>query len=150
MSFTADSIAIADAVVAALNAASTGGDFVSTFTAVRKWTPSFTQEDMAAAICVCVIPFEETGDAVSRAGVCQLEDKVDVAILRKVPTAEPSDVDPLVALLQQLGDYFKDNDLGSGRGEHWTKTQLSLFDEDQLRQKLVYFGLATLTFTGVR
>ena len=95
---------IAGAVVAELNAAP-AGTFSQTFTAVRAYLPQYDLKDMKD-LHVTVVP---KGAVVEGAGrnACQYDYAIDVAVQKKLATTEPSEIDPLMALVEKIADFFR-------------------------------------------
>lgn len=136
---------IADSVTAQLNAASLTHDF----TAERLYVPNFDLEDMQD-LRVSVVPRELLILAHDRT-TSKYNARIDVAVQRKFNQGTNVEIDPLVALVEEIADLFRLKRLDSMpearciqvehpviySAEHW----------EQLRQ---FTSLLTLTFQLAR
>jgi hypothetical protein len=136
---------IADSVTAKLNAA----ELSQVFTAERLYVPSFDLEDMRD-LRVSVVPRELTILAHDRT-TSKYNARIDVAVQRKFEQGSNVEIDPLVALVEEIADLFRLKRLESMpearciqvehpviySAEHW----------EQLRQ---FTSLLTLTFQLAR
>jgi len=134
-------IAVADAVVADLNAAA----FSQAFTAVRYYRPVF---DLAAmdALHVSVVPKAMTSEVLSRSRT-QDEYQVDVAVQRKV--AAEADLDPLLALVEEIADHvrFKRLTLAGGGEAVWMRTENQpVYAPEHLDELRQFTSVLTLAF----
>ena len=103
---SARTVAIADAVVALLNA-----KFAENFTAVRKWVPGIRLEDMKPGENhVTVVPGQMTPTRLTRR--LKADDVViSIGVQRKLSAAADTDSDATAALAEAIYDYLFDLDL---------------------------------------
>ncbi len=94
-------IDIADAVVAELNA--TG--FSMPFTATRAYVPRFDLDEMGT-LRVTVVPKEIEISTASRSGH-QHDYRVDIGVQRKFEEEGPTELDPLMNLVEEIADHFR-------------------------------------------
>ena len=94
---------IADAVVAAINAAPSG-TFILGFQAVRDYLPTYELKDMGT-LHVTVVP-KASDMSVPTRGVRQRDVKIDVAVQQRLQTVDTFSVDPLANLVEQIADYL--------------------------------------------
>jgi hypothetical protein len=87
---------IADAVVTALNA----DTFSAEFTATRMFRPEFKPQALAA-ITVVVVPRNWSSTLVSR-NSSEHSCAVDVAVMKKVDSESAAELDPLLALADEI------------------------------------------------
>lgn len=137
-------IEIADAVVAELNAAA----FSQPFTAQRVYVPNFSAQELTT-LKVVIVPRGEEGSIANRSAT-QHEYTVDIGILKKVAQPTPDQIDPLMLLAQEIGDYFRFRTL-SGRTERWLKTEVRTpYSPEHVEQQRQFLAVLSLTFTGLR
>jgi len=105
MSLIAD---IADAVVAELN----GAQFSLEFTAVRRWIVKWTLPDLNT-LRVTVVPGPASYDPLDR---CRDDERheMDIAVQKKVNPADNTEIDALVALLEEFIEHFRRKELMAG------------------------------------
>jgi hypothetical protein len=142
---------IADAVVAELNATpvppATG--FSQPFTATRAYRPQFDLVELKT-LKVTVVPKGIEIINITRHSN-QNDVSVDVAVQKKVDPNDPSEIDALMALVEQIGDFFRLRRLTSFPTALWTKTEnLPVYSPDHLETKQVFTSVLTLTFRVVR
>lgn len=94
-------VEVADAVVAALNAATLSREF----TAVRDWRPVETIEGLED-LSVTVVPRAAGGERASRAAD-RAAYSVEVSVRQKPEGVTNADIDPLVLLCQEVADLFR-------------------------------------------
>jgi hypothetical protein len=142
---------IADAVVAELNAApvppATG--FSQAFTAIRAYRPQFDLTELKT-LRVTVVPKAIEIINITRHSN-QNDVAVDVAVQKKVNPAVPAEMDAMMALVEQIGDFFRLRRLTSLPTALWTKTENTpVYSPEHLEQKQVFTSVLTLTFRVVR
>lgn len=136
---------IAEAVVAELNA----GTFSQTFQAERHYLPVYELEDIKD-LRVTVVP---KGTAIQSAGrgSNQHDVEIDVAVQKKLTKTEPTEIDPLIALVEELADQFRLKRLASYPNAVWTRTQNEpVYAAEHLDQYRVFTSILTLTFRVIR
>lgn len=129
---------IADAVVSELNS----GSFSQDFTAVRKALPAFTLSDMSA-LHVTVVPRAIENEIVSRAQDSH-EVQIDVAVQKKLPGVDNTDVDPLMTLVQEIADHLERKMMDSA---YWRNTKNEpIYSPKHLREMRQFTSVLTLTY----
>jgi hypothetical protein len=129
MSILAD---IADAVVAELN----GHTFSQTFTAERSWRPLKALEELSD-LTVIVVPKAWSQERLDRSSM-QRDVDIDVAVLKKLAAGDNSEVDGLMALVEEIADFLRGRNLSGVPGARWIKVACdpiyspSHFDEQRL------------------
>ena len=133
--------AIADAVVAKLNAA----NFMQEFTAVRTWQPAFELKDMQT-LKVTVVPHSRETEKLSRSAqisTCQ----VDVAVQKKLDKADNDEIDALVALVAEIEALFAFCELPGPPKAVWVKTENKpVVAQEHLAELRQFTSVVTLTF----
>jgi len=132
---------VADAVVAEVNAAALS----QAVQAVRLYVPSFELPDMKD-LHVSVVPRELHVRGLDR-GRNHYQADIDLAVHKKFKVGDAAEIDPLVLLVEEIGELFKLKRLTSYPAAIWTGTdhQVLYSQEhwDQLRQ---FTSLLTLSF----
>ena len=135
-------VQVAQAVADALNA----HEFSVAFTAERMALPAFTLEEMQT-LHVTVVPREIASSILDRARD-EDEVKVDVAVQKKVASAAVEEVDPLLALVQEIADFLNRTAMGDAT---WKKTENKpVYAPEHLREKRLFTSVLTLTYRLVR
>jgi len=129
---------IAGAVVTALN----GHSFSMPFTAARAYLPVFDLKDMKD-LRVTVVP---RGNEMSTAGraIAQSDLQVDVAVQKKLSTADAAEIDALMGLVQEIAEFIR----STGRfGESsWVRTQnVPIYSAEHLGELRQFTSVLTLT-----
>jgi len=129
---------IAGAVVTALN----GHSFSQPFTAARAYLPAFDLKDMKD-LHVTVVP---RGNEMSTAGrsIAQSDVQVDVAVQKKLSTADTAEIDALMGLVQEIAEFIR----STGRfGEaSWVRTQnVPIYSAEHLGELRQFTSVLTLT-----
>ena len=136
---------IADALVAALN----GHTFSQPFTAARAYSPVFDLKDMAA-LHVSVVP---KGLAVERADRTrnQCDYSIDVAVQKKFQTGDAAELDPLMALVEEIADFFRLRRLAPYPDALWVRTEnVPVYAVEHMDEFRQFTSVLTLTFRVVR
>jgi hypothetical protein len=135
---------IADAVVTALNS----GTFSQSFQAVRHYQPVFELKDMGT-LHVSVVPKGIELELFTRTQV-QADVQVDIGVQKKLESIEPADMDPLMRLVEEIGDYFRTHAL-TGTPAVWIKTEnVPIFAPEHLGKLRQFTSVLTLTFRQLR
>lgn len=137
-------IDIADAVVSELN----GGSFSQQFTAKRLYQPLFDLQQLKQ-LKVSVVPKAveiERSDRVAH----QYDYQIDVAVQKKFDTTENAELDPLMGLVEQIADFFKDRRLSAYPDASWIKTENLPWSPEHMIQQRVFTSVLTLTFRVLR
>ena len=138
-------IAIADAVVTALNA----GGFAQPFTAVRLYRPQFELKDMSV-LHVTVVPRGVVIQTASR-GIDQHDYQVDVAVQKRLGTENTAEIDSLMALVEQIADRFRHKVLETDPEACWVKSENApVYAPEHLGQLRQFTSVLTFTFRVMR
>jgi hypothetical protein len=141
----ATAIAIADAVVTALNA----GGFAQPFTAVRLYRPQFELKDMGT-LHVTVVPRGVVIQTASR-GIDQHDYQIDVAVQKRLASEDAAEIDALMTLVEQIGDKFRRKVLETDPPAMWVKSEHApIYAPEHLEQLRQFTSVVTLTFRAMR
>jgi hypothetical protein len=135
---------IADAVVAELNA----GSFGQSFTAQRAYLPVFDLAEMKD-LHVTVVP---KGLATTPFGrdSSQSDYAIDIGIQKKLSGTTAADIDPLMALVEEIGRFFRQRRLASYPDAIWVRTEHPhLYAPEHLSELRQFTSVLTLTFRVV-
>ncbi len=135
---------IAEAVKDELNV----GEFSQEFTAERYYQPVFDLADMKD-LRVTVVP---KGIEIAAAGRndTQNDYQIDVAIQKKIDTADMAIVDGLMALVEEIADFFRLRRLTRYAGAVWMHTENNpIYLPDHFEQMRQFTSVLTLTFRVV-
>jgi len=139
---------IADAVVAELNSPPPG-TFAQAFTAARHYRPQFDLAELKT-LRVSVVPRKVEITSLMRSAN-QNDVSVDVAVQKKVSPDDTAELDALMALVEQIADYFRLRRLTAVPTALWTKTEnVPVYSPEHLEQKQVFTSVLTFTFRVVR
>jgi hypothetical protein len=109
---------VAEAVRAELDA----GQFSIPFKAVRAFRHDQTLPE-GKELRVSVVPKSVSMAPASR-GVCAYDIQIFVAVMKKLDRAAPEAVDPLLALVEELADFFRFRRLEKCPAAMWTGTEI--------------------------
>jgi hypothetical protein len=138
-------IQIADAVVAQLNAAT----FSQPLTAARHYVPSFELAEMNE-LRVTVVPRAVVVSPLDRSRLTH-DAQVDVAVQKKLATGEAAEIDPLMALVEEVADHFRQRRLDSFPAAHWIRTEHKpIYAQDHWEELRQFTSVVTLTFRVAR
>lgn len=138
-------VQIADAVVAALNAAS----FSQPVAAQRSYLPQFELPEMED-LHVTVVPktVEITGAA---RGTGAYDYKIDVAVQKRFQNGDAPELDPLLRLVEEIADHFRFKRLEDYPGAAWVQTEhAALYAPEHMENLRQFTSLLTLTFRVLR
>ena len=131
---------LANKVIASLNAE----DFSLDFTAVLRYVPIFDLSDMDS-LQVSVIPRGREDTLLTR-GSDQREVQIQVGVQKRVASIAASDVNPLVALVEEIADHLTRQHLGDDE-YRWIVTEFTaVYSPEELREKRLYTGVVTATY----
>ena len=141
-------VAIADAVVATLNA----HDFAMAFTAERHYLPRYELSEMQD-LRVTVVPKEMTTTTVSRGAVSR-DVTVDVAVQQKLdapgnpaPGSEQADTDALMDLSEAIAEHLRVTALLGMPGPMWIQTEhTAIYAPEHLEQMRQFTSVMAFTF----
>lgn len=132
---------IAECVVTELNAA----ELSLKIKAARLYVPDFDLEDMKelrVSVCprdVQYLPLDRISN--------KLHATIDIAIQKKFAKGDAKEIDPLVALCEQIADYFRLKRLNSFVAARCIKVDNSvLYSTEHWQQLNQFTSLLTLTF----
>lgn len=134
-------IDIADAVVGELNA----GSFMQEFTAVRAYRPQYELAELKD-LRVTVVPagVEETSAART---ITQRDVSIDVGVQKKLTVADAEELDPLMALVEELQSFFRRRRLSGYREAICVKTANEpLYSVEHLDEFRQFTSVIRLTF----
>ena len=132
---------VAEAVLAELN----GATFSQPFTAVRSYLP---RSDLAElkTLKVTVVPSGLTVVTASR-GQSQQDVALDVAVQQKLSGENNADLDPLLALAEEIAAHFRGKRLTTFADAMWVKTEFkAIYAPDHIDQLRTFTSVVTLTF----
>jgi hypothetical protein len=139
---------IASAVETEFNAAP-AGTFEPTFTAQRAYLPQYELKDMAD-LHVTIVPKGVVVQSASRA-VSQYDYRIDVAVQKKLAVADPAEIDPLMALVEQIADFFRQRRLAAFPSAAWVRTEHThLYAQEHMSDLRQFTSVLTLTFRVMR
>lgn len=132
---------IAEAVKEALNAAT----FSQAFTAERHYQPLFELPEMKD-LHVTVVPGALSIQPLGR-GQNQCDVKVDVAIQKKFAKGDNAELDPLMALVEEIADHFRLKRLAGYEAAMWVKTENApVYAQEHMEQLRQFTSVLTFTF----
>ena len=137
-------VAVADAVVDELNA----GTFGQPFTAERNYLPCYELEDIKN-LRVTVVPKTVAIQIKDRSST-QDDVEIDIAVQQKLTTADNAEIDPLLALVQEIADYLRFKRF-SPPDAIWVGTRNEpVYAQEHLDRFRVFTSLLTLTYRVFR
>lgn len=140
---SAIAIQIADAVVAEIN----GHTFSQPFTAQRFYRPEFDRKEMAT-LHVSVLPSETTMASLGRNQV-QQDYSVEIGVQKKA--VEIADLDALMTLVEEIGDFFKCRRLAQYPSAIWLRMDnVPIYRPDHLETLKQFTSVLKITFRVVR
>jgi hypothetical protein len=135
---------VAEAVVAELNAAT----FSLPVIATRSYLPRVELANLKT-LQVTVVPSRLVVAAASR-GQTQQDVAIDIAVQQKPPSEQNADLDPLLALAEEIAAHFRGRRLDSFPDALWVKTEFKpIFAPEHLDQLRTFTSVLTLTFRVV-
>lgn len=138
-------IQIADAVVEELN----GSEFSLGFTAVRHYLPAYELQEMQS-LHVTVVPKGVVVATLDRTR-CQNDVQIDIAVQKKLVAMSLEEIDPLMKLVQEIADFFKQRRLTAYPEAMWLKTENKpIYAPEHLQNLRQFTSLLTLTFRTIR
>ena len=132
---------IADAVVAELNA----GSFSVPLTAERLYRPDFELPEMKD-LHVSVVPGGVTTVTLGR-GRAQHDYRIDVAVQKKFKKGDAVELDPLMALVEEIADHFRFKRLDGHPAAVWVKTENApVYAQEHMAEMRQFTSVLTFTF----
>ena len=136
---------IAEAVKDELNAHT----FSQEFEAVRLYQPLFELPGMKT-LHVTVVP-QGVDMQVSARTLVQHDYGIDVAVQKKFEADDPVELDPLMALVDEIIDFFRLRRLSTVPVAIWTKTENKpVYSQEHMQQFRQFTSVITLTFRVLR
>jgi hypothetical protein len=136
---------IAQAVTDELNASA----LLPGVTAVRSYAPQYELPEMDI-LHVTVVPKGLTVAAAGRS-VNQYDCQVDIAVQKRFQTDALAELDPLLALAEEIADFFRLRRLSAFPAAAWIKTEHNpVFAPEHMRELRQFTSVITLTFRTVR
>jgi hypothetical protein len=116
---------------------------------VRSYRPQYDLAEMAA-LHVTVVPKGAEIAAVSRSGV-QYDVSVDVAVQQHLENEDAAAIDPLMALVEEIADFFRTHRLAPCPNVAWLRTENDpAWSPGHLEEYRQFTSVLTLTFRVVR
>lgn len=142
-------IQIADAIVTLLTAAPFG-TFAIPFTAERKLAPSYTLEELGAAVRVAVVPKSVEETPATRSTVEQ-EWVVDLGVLGRCDPTDDRAADPYLTLVEALGAYLRFKQLATTPGVAWKGQQNTpIYSPKHLLEHGQFLSVLSVTYGVIR
>lgn len=139
-------IDIADAVTATLNS----GTFSLPFFAERMYQPIFELPEMDA-LHVTVVPAGIPAMEKASRGSKQRDYRIDVAVQKKYEEETPSELDPLMDLVEEIIDVFDSKRLESYDSAICVKAENApVFAQEHMEQYRQFTSLISLTFRVIQ
>ncbi len=134
-------VAVADAVVAGLNA----GSFGQPFTATRKYQPAFELAEMQT-LHVTVVPKSVSISAAARDSSF-FDCAIDIGVQKKVNPDTPSEIDALMNLAEEIADHLRMRRLETLPEAAWLSiTNEPVFAPEHLDQLRQFTSVLTVTY----
>ena len=132
---------LADSLVASLNAR----EFSQPLTAQRGYLPKFDLQEMQE-LHATVVPKQVVSQFADR-GRSQFEYDIDVGVQKKLQSLEAEEIDPLVALSEEIADQFRGKRLESYPEAICSKATIApVYAQDHLDQLRQFTSVVTLTY----
>ena len=138
-------IQVTEAVVTALNA----GTFSQSVTAVRHYLPRFDLAEVKD-LHVSVVPKGiEVAQATRDKGT--FDYRIDVAVQKKLTSGSAAELDPLLALVEEIAESFRGKRLPGMSTAMWVKTEHApVYAPEHLQELRQFTSVMTLTFRVTR
>ncbi len=136
---------VAESVVEELSAATFSQPIVVT----RSYLPRVELADLKT-LRVTVVPSSVLVVTASR-GQTQRDVSIDVAVQKKLVNEQNADLDPLLALAEEIAEHFRGNRLDSFPDAAWVKTEFKpIYAPDHIDQHRTFTSVLTLTFRVIQ
>jgi hypothetical protein len=77
--------------------------------------------------------------------------QIDLAVQKKFATGDAAEIDPLMALVEEIADHFRLRRLDSFPAAHWIKTEHKpIYAQDHWEELRQFTSVLTLTFRVIR
>lgn len=138
-------VAIADAVVAELNA----GTFSESFTAERLFQPVFELTDLQV-LHVSVVPRSVKSQGATR-GASFFDCAVDIGVQKKLGAEDEADIESLLDLVEAISDYLRSRPLQAWPRAAWVKSENApVYAPEHLEQLRQFTSVLTITYRVMR
>lgn len=136
---------VAEAVVAALNSTT----FSLPISATRSYLPRVELADLKT-LKVTVVPSSVSVVTASR-GRTQQDVAIDVAVQQKLTGEDNADLDPLLAIAEEIAAHFQGKRLDSFPDAAWVKTEFKpIYAPEHIEQLRTFTSVLTLTFRVIQ
>lgn len=133
-------VRVADAVTAELN----GHTFSLPFTAVRLYQPQYELQEMKA-LHVTVVPRGILITPLDRAK-CEHDVQIDIAVQKKFTSGANDEIDPLMDLVQEIADFFKQRRLTNLPEAIWIETRnVPVYAPEHMHELRQFTSVLTIT-----
>lgn len=137
-------VQLADAVVTALN----GRTFSRSFLARRAYVPSVGPG--AVGLTVLVVPRGVEIEPLHREAV-QVTAKIDVGVIQTVAPERMEEIDPLLGLVEEIGDFLKFRELEGFPTAQWVGlAHQPVYVPEKLEKHRQFFSVLTLSYVWSR
>jgi len=134
-------VEIADAIKEELN----NHSFSQSFTAVRKFIPKYTLEELET-LRVTTVPKANEESLLTRTE-SQREVQIDIGIHKKIGSDEETEVLPLIALAEEIMQYIRKLKLTNAPGVLWVRMENNpTYSQEYLQKERVFFSLITVSY----
>lgn len=150
---TAPLLAVADAVVTLLNAASDAGTFSQEFRAERLYVPVYQLADEVRLLKVTVLARGQTHERADRGNLLACAYLVDVGVQKRVPGldwGDKTELDALMGLAQELADYLWKTPLSSPSVKAFAIENDPAYDPAHLEELRQFTSVLTVTYRQLR
>ena len=139
-------IDVADAVAAEINVSQLA---ISGLSAQRHYRPQFELVELKSTR-ISVVPKSIVITGLARASN-QHDCSVDIAVQKKLSSLDPSEIDPLMLLVQDLSDLLRLTRLSAMPTALWVKTENApIYALEHLENQRVFTALLTVTYRVMR
>jgi len=140
-------IDIADAVVAALNAAPEGAFGEAFSTAERAYRPVFDLAELKG-LRVTVVPRGVEMGLAGR-GLFASDVQIDVAVQQKLSTGDNAEIDALMGVVERIAEFIRST--GRFGDAAWVRTEnVPIYSPEHLAEQRAFTGVLTLTLRVMR
>ena len=126
-----------------------GGAFSQPFTSERQYQPVFELAEMST-LHVTVVPRGVTIHSVGR-GLVRHDYQIDIAVQKKFAAGDTIELDPLMALVEEIGDFFHRRRLAGLPSAACVKIENApVYATEHMEQLRQFTSVVTLTFRVLR
>ena len=139
---------IADAVLSQVQSALAGNQGL-TFAGQRAYLPAFDLKNLST-MQIIVVPRAVAIEAIAR-NESQYDYGVDIGVYKKLATMAPSEIDPIMGVVEQLAATFDRKQLPAYPAATCIKVEYShLYSWEQMDQLRQFTAVMTLTFRVIQ